>query len=93
MALSEPNKVSCADVADVARIDFARGDVSGVDEFAQPFGGFWVVFIVVVHALAFCCHVHTSKPTAPKPKAEIMQSLGYGSEAPSNVIRPFNAST
>ena len=67
MALGELNKVSCPDGADVACIDFPGGNVAGADEFAEPLGCFWIVLIVVVHAFAFCSHVQTSNPGAPRP--------------------------
>lgn len=38
-----------AHVADVPFVNFAGRDVPFLDEFPEPCGGFWIVFIVVVH--------------------------------------------
>ena len=50
VALGVTTKVIGFHVLDAAVVDIARCDVSGLDEFAQPCGGFWVMLIVVVHS-------------------------------------------
>lgn len=49
VALAEFFEFAWLDIYDAPFIDHTRSDVASLDEFPQPFCGFAIVFIVVVH--------------------------------------------
>jgi hypothetical protein len=49
VTLSIPGNVFGSHVNDAPLVNIAGRDESGADEFSQPSGGVFVVFIVVVH--------------------------------------------
>jgi hypothetical protein len=58
-------------IHDTAFVHFAERYLAGLDEFPQPCGGMWIVFIVVVQKIPLTSHC-----TEPAPRGSVISLFG-----------------